>query len=211
MPVLGSRIGAVLAEGELAVEELDAARTGTGPAPCCATTTTCSRFAPARSHLPLADLVAAQHYRLAYWRVADEELNYRRFFDVGSLAAIRVEDPEVFDATHRLVVDLVRTGTIDGLRIDHPDGLADPAGLPGPARRGDRRRLGGGREDPRAGRGPSGRLGDGGDHRLRRAVAHPAGLHRPGRLRRRSRRCCTSSPGTPATHCQNSSRRPSAR
>jgi (1->4)-alpha-D-glucan 1-alpha-D-glucosylmutase len=77
-------------------------------------------------HLPLADLVAAQHYRLAYWRVADEELNYRRFFDVGSLAAIRVEDPDVFDATHRLVVDLVRTGTVDGLRIDHPDGLADP-------------------------------------------------------------------------------------
>ena len=69
-----------------------------------------------------------QYYRLAYWRVADEELNYRRFFDVGTLAAVRVEDPDVFDATHALLLSLLASGTIDGLRIDHPDGLADPRG-----------------------------------------------------------------------------------
>ena len=78
--------------------------------------------------LPLAELVDRQHYRLAYWRVANEELNYRRFFDVGTLAAVRVEDPAVFDATHALLAGLVADGVVDGLRIDHPDGLADPRG-----------------------------------------------------------------------------------
>src|SRR5690606_3963851 len=79
-------------------------------------------------HLSMAELVDRQHYRLAYWKVADEELNYRRFFDVGTLAAVRVEDPEVFEATHRLTTGLVTGGLVDGLRIDHPDGLADPQG-----------------------------------------------------------------------------------
>jgi (1->4)-alpha-D-glucan 1-alpha-D-glucosylmutase len=69
-----------------------------------------------------------QHYRLCFWRVAGEELNYRRFFDVTTLTGVRVEVPEVFDATHRLVVEQVRDGVLDGLRIDHPDGLADPGG-----------------------------------------------------------------------------------
>jgi (1->4)-alpha-D-glucan 1-alpha-D-glucosylmutase len=78
--------------------------------------------------MPLGDLLEAQHYRLAAWTVADNELNYRRFFDVTSLIAVRVEDPDVFDATHRLLLDGIRSGTIDGLRIDHPDGLADPQG-----------------------------------------------------------------------------------
>jgi (1->4)-alpha-D-glucan 1-alpha-D-glucosylmutase len=68
-----------------------------------------------------------QHYRLAFWRMS-EELNYRRFFDVTTLAAVRVEDPEVFDATHELILEQVREGLLDGLRIDHPDGLADPEG-----------------------------------------------------------------------------------
>ncbi len=69
-----------------------------------------------------------QHYRLCHWRVAVEELNYRRFFDVTTLAGLRVEDPEVFHATHRLVLQQVREGIVDGLRVDHPDGLADPEG-----------------------------------------------------------------------------------
>ena len=69
-----------------------------------------------------------QHYRLASWRVAGEELNYRRFFDVTTLAGVRVEDPVVFEATHRLLLDQVASGVVDGLRIDHPDGLADPGG-----------------------------------------------------------------------------------
>ncbi|GAB3881714.1 malto-oligosyltrehalose synthase [Terrabacter terrigena] len=78
--------------------------------------------------LPLGELLDAQHYRLASWTVGDSELNYRRFFDVTSLIAVRVEEPEVFDATHELLVEGVRSGSIDGLRIDHPDGLADPEG-----------------------------------------------------------------------------------
>ena len=81
--------------------------------------------------LVAGDLLAtleAQHYRLCHWRVAGEELNYRRFFDVTTLAGVRVEDPEVYAATHRLVLEQVRAGALDGLRIDHPDGLADPEG-----------------------------------------------------------------------------------
>ncbi len=75
----------------------------------------------------LESLLADQAYRLCYWRVATDEINYRRFFDVDSLAAIRVEDPEVFDAVHQTVLELVRRRWVTGLRIDHADGLLDPA------------------------------------------------------------------------------------
>lgn len=71
-------------------------------------------------------LLDAQAYRLAYWRVAAEEINYRRFFDVNELAAVRVELPDVFQATHRLIFDLLAQGKVTGLRVDHPDGLWDP-------------------------------------------------------------------------------------
>jgi (1->4)-alpha-D-glucan 1-alpha-D-glucosylmutase len=71
-------------------------------------------------------LLDDQAYRLAFWRVAAEEINYRRFFDVNDLAGVRVEVPRVFDDTHRLVLRLVREGKVTGLRIDHPDGLYDP-------------------------------------------------------------------------------------
>ncbi|MBW3083877.1 Maltooligosyl trehalose synthase [Austwickia sp. TVS 96-490-7B] len=73
-------------------------------------------------------LLDRQHYRLAHWREKDDTLNYRRFFEVDGLIAVRVELPEVFDATHRLLLELNHAGLIDGFRIDHPDGLADPAG-----------------------------------------------------------------------------------
>ena len=73
-------------------------------------------------------LIDAQPYRLAQWRVAGAEINYRRFFDINELAALRMEQPRVFDDTHRLVLELAASGAVDGLRIDHPDGLADPAG-----------------------------------------------------------------------------------
>ena len=76
----------------------------------------------------LHDLIQVQGYRLAYWRVASDEINYRRFFDINDLAALRMEDPAVFEATHRFILDLVAQGKIDGLRIDHPDGLYDPGG-----------------------------------------------------------------------------------
>ena len=75
----------------------------------------------------LHSLLEAQAYRLAYWRVASDEINYRRFFAVNELAGVRVEDADVFAATHGLVLRLIRDGAVDGLRIDHPDGLSDPA------------------------------------------------------------------------------------
>jgi len=71
-------------------------------------------------------LLRRQNYRLAYWRTASEELDYRRFFNIESLIGVRVEDPEVFARTHRLIVELVKEGTVDGLRVDHVDGLRDP-------------------------------------------------------------------------------------
>jgi (1->4)-alpha-D-glucan 1-alpha-D-glucosylmutase len=84
------------------------------------------RAGDARSFDKLDELLNAQSYRLAFWRVAAEEINYRRFFDVNDLAAIRMEVPEVFTATHKLLLDLVRAGAVTGLRIDHPDGLYLP-------------------------------------------------------------------------------------
>ena len=79
-----------------------------------------------RSFDALDELLNAQSYRLAFWRVAAEEINYRRFFDVNDLAAIRMELPEVFDAAHTLLLELIHAGAITGLRIDHPDGLYLP-------------------------------------------------------------------------------------
>ena len=80
-----------------------------------------------RSFDLLDDLLDEQVYRLAFWRVAGEEINYRRFFDINELAAIRMERPEVFAAAHRLLFRLIRDGVVTGLRIDHPDGLYRPA------------------------------------------------------------------------------------
>jgi (1->4)-alpha-D-glucan 1-alpha-D-glucosylmutase len=74
----------------------------------------------------LHELLEAQPYQLAYWRVAQDEINYRRFFDINELAALRQENESVFDATHRFAVGLVREGAVEALRIDHPDGLYDP-------------------------------------------------------------------------------------
>ncbi len=76
----------------------------------------------------LDELIEAQAYRLSYWRVAAEEINYRRFFDINTLAAIRVEVPEVFEATHQLLFRLLERGAVTGVRIDHPDGLYYPRG-----------------------------------------------------------------------------------
>jgi (1->4)-alpha-D-glucan 1-alpha-D-glucosylmutase len=79
-----------------------------------------------RSFDLLDRLLNDQSYRLAHWRVASEEINYRRFFDVNQLAAVRMEDPEVFDEVHRFVFELVRRGAATGLRVDHVDGLYAP-------------------------------------------------------------------------------------
>ncbi|WP_333761668.1 malto-oligosyltrehalose synthase [Streptomyces sp. IBSBF 2390] len=78
--------------------------------------------------LPLPRLLDAQWYRPVWWRLARTELNYRRFFSISELIGVRVEDPEVFDATHAKILQLLAEGVVDGLRVDHPDGLADPDG-----------------------------------------------------------------------------------
>jgi (1->4)-alpha-D-glucan 1-alpha-D-glucosylmutase len=79
-----------------------------------------------RSFDRLEELIDGQSYRLSYWRVAADEINYRRFFDINELAAIRVEEPRVFAAVHDLVFRLIKQGWVTGLRIDHVDGLLDP-------------------------------------------------------------------------------------
>jgi (1->4)-alpha-D-glucan 1-alpha-D-glucosylmutase len=74
----------------------------------------------------LDDLLNQQHYRLSYWKAADQQLGYRRFFDVNTLIGLRVEREHVFEETHALVLDWLDRGVLDGVRVDHPDGLRDP-------------------------------------------------------------------------------------
>jgi (1->4)-alpha-D-glucan 1-alpha-D-glucosylmutase len=76
----------------------------------------------------LDGLLQEQFYRLTYWRLGDTELNYRRFFNIPTLAGLRMEDPRVFDDCHVLILEWLKQGFVDGLRIDHPDGLRDPEG-----------------------------------------------------------------------------------
>jgi (1->4)-alpha-D-glucan 1-alpha-D-glucosylmutase len=82
----------------------------------------------AASFGPMHSLLERQSYRLAFWRVTESELNYRRFFEISTLAGLRAEDPDVFERTHRLIFRLIAEKRIDGLRVDHVDGLADPKG-----------------------------------------------------------------------------------
>lgn len=77
-------------------------------------------------HDALDDLLNLQHYRLAYWRTADQELGYRRFFDINTLVGLRIERPHVFNATQHRVLEWLNQGVLDGVRVDHPDGLRDP-------------------------------------------------------------------------------------
>ncbi|MEG3173882.1 malto-oligosyltrehalose synthase [Sphingomonas sp. ZB1N12] len=126
LPILGDPLAQTLASGALKVEQAD------------------GRYvleAYGEHRLPIRDedqataatddiaaLVDRQHYRLASWRVANDELNWRRFFTINDLAGLRAEDPVVFDATHALYFRLYAEGLIDGVRVDHVDGLTDPGG-----------------------------------------------------------------------------------
>jgi (1->4)-alpha-D-glucan 1-alpha-D-glucosylmutase len=128
LPVLGDRYGAALERGDLQVKDgtlryydhvfpLVGARgalAGTPGVP--------------RSWDRLDALLGKQPYRLAHWKTASPEINYRRFFDINDLVGVRVEDPWVFERTHALVLRLVSRGTVTGLRADHVDGLRDPQG-----------------------------------------------------------------------------------
>src|SRR5262249_12571258 len=71
-------------------------------------------------------IISAQPYRLGYWRKAADAINYRRFFDINDLIGLRAERSDVFEATHVTILDLIQRGAVDGLRIDHIDGLLDP-------------------------------------------------------------------------------------
>ncbi|RKE53027.1 MULTISPECIES: malto-oligosyltrehalose synthase [unclassified Sphingomonas] len=126
LPILGDPLAETLASGALKVEQAD------------------GRYvleAYGEHRLPIRDedqttaatddiaaLIDRQHYRLASWRVANDELNWRRFFTINDLAGLRAEDPVVFEATHALYFRLYAEGLIDGVRVDHVDGLTDPAG-----------------------------------------------------------------------------------
>ncbi|MGV9188796.1 malto-oligosyltrehalose synthase [Arcanobacterium canis] len=129
LAVLGDRIGNVLTSGEITVQKMVVP--GFEADGEVAVLSYDDHVFPVRAgteSLPLAELLDRQYYRLAYWRVANDELNYRRFFDVDTLVAVRVEDPDVFDHSHALLLELFNAGYIDSFRIDHVDGLADPRG-----------------------------------------------------------------------------------
>lgn len=129
MPILGKRIGQVLADQELKLEQMVIpTEPERGEQWILRYYDHYFPVAAGTEALPLEVLVERQHYRLAHWKVADEELNYRRFFDVDTLAALRVEERDVFDSTHALLLELFNAGYIDAFRVDHPDGLADPGG-----------------------------------------------------------------------------------
>lgn len=83
----------------------------------------------------LESLLDRQNYRLAFWRTASQDLGYRRFFDINSLVGLRMEDEDVFGDSHRLILSWLKEGALDGVRIDHPDGLRDPAAYLGRLRR----------------------------------------------------------------------------
>jgi len=125
LPVLGKHYGEALESGELKLEKKGgkwSVRYFDHRFPLKQ-----KSLKPPKDSLGLHHLLETQHYRLAFWRVASDDINYRRFFEITDLAGVRQEDRTVFEATHSLVSRLAKAGGIDGVRIDHPDGLADPA------------------------------------------------------------------------------------
>lgn len=135
-PFLGKAYGEALRDGELK-------RARKGSEPVIAYYESVFPIDPATSHdepdesfdpateqgrAKLNELLEKQHYRLAWWGTAADEINWRRFFDINGLVALRIEDPEVFEATHQTLFRLYAEGSIDGFRIDHVDGLSDPPG-----------------------------------------------------------------------------------
>jgi (1->4)-alpha-D-glucan 1-alpha-D-glucosylmutase len=141
VPVLGSSFDDVLAAGDLRLDPTPSSDAPDGllryfdhAFPLAPGSLAASGPSPSSGSLDLADpetiraVAERQHYRLAFWRDEAAELNYRRFFAVTTLAGVRVELSEVFDATHAEILRWLREGLADGLRVDHPDGLRDPGG-----------------------------------------------------------------------------------
>jgi (1->4)-alpha-D-glucan 1-alpha-D-glucosylmutase len=115
VPTLGRPLQEVMADGACA-REGDTLRVDGQPFP----------VAPETSAAAALEALAEQHYRPAYWRSGETQGNYRRFFDIGTLIGVRVEDPEVFTRTHRRILAIAAHPAVAGLRVDHVDGLADP-------------------------------------------------------------------------------------
>jgi (1->4)-alpha-D-glucan 1-alpha-D-glucosylmutase len=126
MPLLGATVEEVLGAGQLTLDTITLPGDEDRPQTVLRYYDHVLPVRPGTEELPLDELMERQHYRLAYWLSANTELNYRRFFDVRALVAVRVEADGVFDASHALLFELARSGYIDGFRVDHPDGLADP-------------------------------------------------------------------------------------
>jgi (1->4)-alpha-D-glucan 1-alpha-D-glucosylmutase len=120
LPVLGDDLEQELAGGHLIVDR-------SGEEPVLRYHDRRFPITPGTAAGPVEDVLACQHYELLQWRRGLERLAYRRFFDITDLVGVRVEAPDVFEATHALVLELVEDGLVDGLRVDHVDGLADPA------------------------------------------------------------------------------------
>lgn len=116
LPILGEPLQTVLAKGELAIDG-ETLRYFSHRLP----------LADGSTGMGFPDLLQRQHWRLAWWRSAGDRLNWRRFFDINELVCLRMEQPEAFEAVHALPLRLHREGIVDGLRVDHVDGLADPA------------------------------------------------------------------------------------
>jgi (1->4)-alpha-D-glucan 1-alpha-D-glucosylmutase len=121
LPVLGDTLDATVAAGELVLGEHDGR-------PVVRYHEHVFPVAEGTEGDDVRAVLDRQHYLLASWRDKDRVLNYRRFFDIDGLIAVRVEEPDVFEATHRVLLDLNHRGVVEGFRIDHPDGLADPEG-----------------------------------------------------------------------------------
>ena len=132
VPILGDHYGSVLSSGDIKIElegDEEVVRYFEHVLPVAPGTTSGLSLAKVNGDPDLLhQVLESQHYRLAFWRSAGEELNYRRFFSINDLAALRMDNPDVFDRVHELVLTMVRDGRLEGLRIDHIDGLRDPEG-----------------------------------------------------------------------------------
>jgi len=136
LPILPSEEGAALTSGHLRVGRNEQGKVvlfvGVRALPLCAASLGDGSDAwigrVNHSAVELGRLLDKQFYKLAYWATGLSLVNYRRFLDISSLAAIRVEDPQVFEATHQRILDWAKQGLVSGIRVDHPDGLTDPEG-----------------------------------------------------------------------------------
>ncbi|GAB47141.1 malto-oligosyltrehalose synthase [Mobilicoccus pelagius] len=128
LPILGDDLDAVLEAGEITRDEMEIEGVPQPVLRYYEHVLPIALGTEGDEETSVRDVLDRQHYRLASWRDKENALNYRRFFEVDQLIAVRVEIPEVFEATHALLLELNRAGLVDGFRIDHPDGLADPAG-----------------------------------------------------------------------------------